>query len=142
MKSFKSGKQRRAEMRAARQRRQTRLASRDARAASPVPCRPTGCVTVDPARLRPNNSYGVADFVARGYYRDIAFRCIDCGAEGVWTAERQRWWYEVAGGDIFTTARRCAHCRAVERQRKEAARQSALAGYLRKLAALAAGHRG
>ena len=141
MKSFKSGKQRRAEMRAARQRRQTRQASREALAASPAPWRPTACVMVDPSRLRPNNSYGVAGFVARGYYRDLAFRCIDCGAEGVWTAERQRWWYEVAGGDVFTTARRCAHCRAVERQRKAAARHSALAGRLRQLAALVAGHR-
>lgn len=141
MKSFKSGKQRRAEMRAARQRRQTRQASREPLAACPAPWHPTGCVAVDPSRLRPNNSYGVADFVAPGYYRDIAFRCIDCGAQGVWTAERQRWWYEVAGGDVFTTARRCAHCRAVERQRKEAARQSALAGQLRKLAKVA-GHRG
>lgn len=142
MKSFKSGKQRRAEMRAARQRRQTRLASRETLAASPVAWLPTACVMVDPSRLRPNNSYSVADFMARGYYRDIAFRCIDCGAEGVWTAERQRWWYEVAGGDIFTTARRCARCRAVERQRKAAARHSALAGRLSQLAALAADHRG
>ncbi|HXE39679.1 MAG TPA: zinc-ribbon domain containing protein [Azonexus sp.] len=141
MKRFKSGKQRRAELRAARQRRQMRLASREVQAASPAPWRPTACVAVDPSRLRPNNSYSEPDFVARGYYRDLAFRCIDCGAEGVWTAERQRWWYEVAGGDVFTTARRCAHCRAVERQRKEAARQSALAGRLRQLAKLA-GHRG
>lgn len=139
MKSFKSGKQRRAEIQAARQRRQTSLASREAVAANPAPGRPTACVMVDPSRLRPNNSYSVADFVARGYYRDLAFRCVDCGAEGVWTAERQRWWYEVAGGDIFTTARRCAHCRAVERQRKAAARHSALAGWLRKQAAA---HRG
>lgn len=144
MKNFKSGKQRRAEMRAARQRRQTRRASRSATAEGLVApaCGPTACVAVDPSCLRPNNSYSVADFVQRGFYRDIAFRCIDCGAEGVWTAERQRWWYEVAGGDIFTTARRCAHCRAIERQRKEAARQSALAGKLHKLAALAAGHQG
>ena len=140
MKSSKSGKQRRAEMRAARQRRLTRQASREARAASPAPWRPSAGVAVDPSRLRPNNSYSVADFVARGYYRDLAFRCIDCGADGVWTAERQRWWYELAAGDIFTTARRCAHCRAVERQRKAAARQSALAGRLRQLAKLA-GHR-
>ena len=139
MKSFKSGKRRRAEMRAARQHRQVRQASREALAASPAPW---ACVAVDPSRLRPNNSYSVADFVARGYYRDIAFRCIDCGAEGVWTAERQRWWYEVAGGDVFTTARRCAHCRGVERQRKAAARNSTLAGLLRQLAGLAAGHRG
>ena len=144
MKSFKSGKQRRAEMRAARQRRQTRRASLAPTTGSlgAPACGQTGCVAVDPSRLRPNNSYSVADFVQDGFYRDIAFRCVDCGAEGVWTAERQRWWYEVAGGDIFTTARRCARCRAVERQRKEAARQSALAGRLRKLAALAAGDQG
>jgi hypothetical protein len=144
MKRFKSGKQRRAELRAARERRQNRRSS----PALPVPGatlmagRAMGIVPVDPTRLQPNNSYSVADFMQRGFYQDMAFRCIDCGADGVWTAERQRWWYEMAGGDIFTTARRCAHCRAVERQRKEAARQSALAGKLRKLAALAAGHHG
>jgi hypothetical protein len=112
MKRFKSGKQRRAELRAARQRRQMRLASREVQAASPAPWRPTACVAVDPSRLRPNNSYSEPDFVARGYYRDLAFRCIDCGAEGVWTAERQRWWYEVAGGDVFTTAKRAGRAAA------------------------------
>jgi hypothetical protein len=140
MKAFKSGKQRRDELRAARQRRQQRRV--ELLAASASPAMPaglaTGHVPVDPARLQPNNSYGQPDFLCRGFYQDIAFRCIDCGAECVWAAERQRWWYEVAGGDIYTTARRCAPCRAAERQRKAEAWQRSLEGRLRKLVALAA----
>jgi ribosomal protein S27AE len=87
---------------------------------------------VTPSLLRPNNSYAAPEFVRRGYYEDVAFRCIDCGAEGVWFAERQRWWYEVAGGDVFTTARRCPACRANKRLRTDQARQTHLAGLLRK----------
>ncbi len=139
MKAFKSGKQRRVELLAARERRQQRRLRQAKACLSPAVTRfPAAWVPVDVARLQPNNSYGQPDFVWRGFYRDIAFRCIDCGAESVWTAERQRWWYEVAGGSLYTTARRCAHCRAVERQRKAEARRRSLDGWLRKLAALAA----
>ncbi|MBS1160607.1 MAG: hypothetical protein H6R15_3026 [Proteobacteria bacterium] len=138
MKAFKSGKQRRVELLAARERRRQRR-SRQAKAdASPAVKRcPAACVPVDPARLQPYNSYDVPDFVWRGYYVDLAFRCRDCGAEGVWTAERQRWWYELAGGDVYTTACRCAPCRAKARQRKTEARQRSLPGWLDKQAARA-----
>jgi Probable zinc-ribbon domain len=62
------------------------------------------------------------------YYEDITFTCMDCGAVGVWTAARQKWWYEVAGGDIQTTARRCKACRAKERARRDEARRVHLDG--------------
>lgn len=130
---MKSGKQRRAEICAARQRKRQRRAAA-ALALPPHALRPRGMTPVSPALLRPNNSYDVPDFVRRGYYEDLVFRCIDCGAEGLWTAERQRWWYEVAQGDVFTTARRCATCRARERARKEAARRAQREGLLRKAA--------
>lgn len=138
MKAFKSGKQRRTELRAARERRQQRRARQEARPLPVAKRFPEAWVPVDAARLKPTNSYGQPDFAWRGFYRDIAFRCIDCGAECVWTAQRQRWWYEVAGGDVYSTARRCAHCRDIERRRKAEARQRSLAGRLRKLATLAA----
>lgn len=139
MKAFKSGKQRRVELRAARERRQQRRLRQATVSVAPVLKRfPEAWVPVDNARLKPNNSYGQPDFVWRGFYRNIEFRCVDCSAECVWTAERQRWWYEVAGGDLYTTARRCAHCRDVERQRKADARQRSLEGRLRKLATLSA----
>jgi hypothetical protein len=138
MKAFKSGKQRRVELLAARERRQQRRLRQAKASEAPALKRfPAAWVPVDPARLQPNNSYGAPDFVWRGYYVDLAFRCRDCGAEAVWKAERQRWWYEVAGGGVYTTARRCAHCRAVERQRKAEAYQRSLEGMLRKLVALA-----
>ena len=92
MKAFKSGKQRRVELLAARERRQQRRLRQAKANASPALKRcPTAWVPVDTARLQPNNSYGAPDFVGRGYYVDLAFRCGDCGAEAVWTAERQRW---------------------------------------------------
>jgi hypothetical protein len=132
MKTIKSGKQRRAEIVAARLRRQTRRHAACVLQAASL--RPPHTAPVERAALRPHNSYGEPDFVTRGYYQDLAFRCVDCGAEGVWTAERQKWWYEVAQGEVFTTARRCAACRARERLRREIARQVHQAGLLRKAA--------
>lgn len=130
MKTIKSGKQRRAEIVAARLRRQARRRAVCVR--QTLSLRPPHTAPVELSRLRPYNSYGDPDFVTRSYYQDLPFRCIDCSAEGVWTAERQKWWYEVAQGDVFTTARRCAICRARERLRKEIARQVQQAGLLRK----------
>ncbi|MEW5788810.1 MAG: zinc-ribbon domain containing protein [Pseudomonadota bacterium] len=130
MKTYKSGKQRRAEIKAARLSKQHRASHR----VDGFRVRPEGTEPVNPARLRPNNSYGVPDFVWRGYYKDMAFRCVDCGVEQVWTAQRQRWWYEVAQGDVYSTARRCAPCRLKERQRKEDARRAWREGLERKAA--------
>jgi hypothetical protein len=134
---FKSGKQRRTEIRAGRLRKQARRAAAVRAQAIRAP-RPPGTAPVAPERLRPCNCYGAPAFVARGYYEDLEFRCVDCGKEGVWFAERQRWWYEVAQGEVFATARRCAACRARERERKTAARQAQREGMLRKAARQAA----
>lgn len=67
-------------------------------------------------------------FLMRGYYRDEAFCCTDCGVEGVWTAKQQKWWYEVAKGGIFTKANRCRACRRRERMRVAEARKVHLEG--------------
>ncbi|WLD14561.1 zinc-ribbon domain containing protein [Planctellipticum variicoloris] len=56
--------------------------------------------------------------VERGYYLDQPFTCVDCGKDEVWTATQQKWWYEVAKGDVFTTARRCRICRRRDRERR------------------------
>jgi putative zinc ribbon protein len=130
MKTIKSGKRRRAEIVAARKRRQARRSAVGVLQA--ISLRPPRTAPVERAALRPHNSYGEPGFVTRGYYQDLAFRCVDCGAEGVWTAERQKWWYEVVKGEVFTTARRCAACRDHERARKIIARQVHQAGLLRK----------
>ena len=57
------------------------------------------------------------------YYENKAFTCMDCGSQEVWTAKQQKWWYEVAGGEIETTAIRCRKCRRKERDRKAKARE-------------------
>jgi hypothetical protein len=66
-------------------------------------------------------------------YRDLSSVCRDCGKEEVWTARQQMWWYEVAGGEIETTAVRCRACRAKERRRKQAAREAHLDGIRKKI---------
>ena len=71
------------------------------------------------------------------YYPDKIFYCRDCGWKCVWTAENQKWWYEVMRGFIETTAIRCRACRIKERERKAQARRLSEEGRRRKLARLA-----
>ena len=67
-------------------------------------------IPVNPAELAPYN-YDSPDFVARGFYADRPFVCEKCGEPQVWTAEQQKWWYEVAKGSIYSIAKRCRACR-------------------------------
>ncbi|WP_238945951.1 zinc-ribbon domain containing protein [Vandammella animalimorsus] len=39
------------------------------------------------------------------------FTCCRCGAQEVWTAKQQKWWYEVAHGPIYSGAKHCRACR-------------------------------
>src|SRR6185295_3087039 len=91
---MKSGKQRRLEIVA----RRKKLAVKRRAIATAVELRntPSRMVPVNEELLAPNNSYGAPAFVTRGYYVDIAFRCVDCGKEEVWTGSQQKWWYEIA----------------------------------------------
>jgi len=73
------------------------------------------CARVNHERLRPDNSYSTPDFVLRGYYLDRPFTCKDCGKPEVWSGTQQKWWYEVAGGGVWTMATRCRACRRRER---------------------------
>src|SRR5688572_6639444 len=68
-------------------------------------------VAVDQSALAPYNSYGFPGFVERGYYVDKPFTCQSCGAEEVWTAKQQKWWYEMAKGSVYSAARLCLACR-------------------------------
>ncbi|WP_337173599.1 zinc-ribbon domain containing protein [Paludisphaera sp.] len=77
-----------------------------------------GAAPVDPSAIGPCNSYGPPAFIPRGYYVDIPFTCAACGSEEVWTAERQKWWYEVARGSVFSRASRCRSCRREEREHR------------------------
>ena len=81
-----------------------------------------GQVLVNPANLRPTNSYGTPDFVQREFYVDRAFQCKDCGISQIWTATQQKWWYESAKGDVWTVAVRSRPCRRRERERVAVAR--------------------
>ncbi|HMW18810.1 MAG TPA: zinc-ribbon domain containing protein [Accumulibacter sp.] len=137
MEGYKSGKQRRAEIKAAR-----RVHRMAARVASRVVVLPPGrVVPVDYSRLMANNHDGLSAFALRGYYIDRPFSCQDCGAPCVWSAEQQRWWYETIGGSPHAIAKRCRPRRQRERQRKELARQVSQAGRLEKQARLVAAAR-
>ena len=105
MEGYRSGKQRRAEIKSARRVRRLEARKRCAMMAL-VPIGPV--VRVDYNKLMASNSYGLSEFAQRGYYVDRAFSCCDCGAECVWTAEQQRWWYETLGGSGNTPSpKRC-----------------------------------
>ncbi len=119
---MKSNKQRRQEIKAQRLRRAERQLQIRRVNARPVN-RTVDTEPVTSTRLRSNNSYGIPDFVQRGYYQDRPFRCKDCGVEEIWTAAQQRWWYEEAQGDVWTVAVRCRACRQAERTRKAEARR-------------------
>lgn len=81
-------------------------------------------VKADKSQLLHNNTYGLLP----DFYLDKAFTCRDCGNEEVWTAKQQKWWYEVAKGNINSTAVRCRSCRKKEQARKAEARKIHLQG--------------
>ena len=127
---MKSGKQRRREIIS---RRRNKLAVKRARANAVDPrATPYRFIPVNEELLAPNNSYGAPDFVRRGYYLDRLFRCFDCGKEEVWTGTQQKWWYEVAKGFVYSSAKRCRACRRKERDRSAEARRVHLEGVARK----------
>jgi hypothetical protein len=92
-------------------------------------------VAVNPANLGPNRSVGCPDFLRRGSYVDMPFRCGKCGTSQVWTAYQQKWWYEAVKGDMWAIAVLCRPCRLKKRRRKQMAREMCLAGMAAKKAA-------
>ncbi len=133
----KSGRQWRAELQAKRQDRAAKQAAEKAvqeareREALLAAKRRSG-VAVNVEKLAPSNSYGVPEFVERGYYEDVEFVCQKCGREETWTATQQKWWYEVAKGYVYSTAKLCRVCRRRERERRAEARRVHLEGLARK----------
>ncbi|HQR06779.1 MAG TPA: zinc-ribbon domain containing protein [Gemmatales bacterium] len=130
---MKSGKQRRLELDA---RKKARLAKsmtvKKVAARTTLEQEQLRGVQVNREALAAHNSYNEPDFVNRGFYSDQPFQCVDCGKSEVWTAGQQKWWYEVAKGDVFTTVRRCRPCRSRESQRRTEARRIHLEGLARK----------
>jgi hypothetical protein len=129
---MKSNKQRRAELKQSRLKQSERDESAAREAAREREKDSRGSAPVNRAALAPHNSYFDPDFAARGYYLDQPFTCVDCGKDEVWTATQQKWWYEVAKGDVFTTARRCRICRRRDRERRTESRRVHLEGIARK----------
>ena len=68
---------------------------------------PPGSVLANHAELSHNNTYSPLP----RFYVDQVVVCRNCGAEEVWSANRQKWWYEVAKGNINTLAVLCRKCR-------------------------------
>jgi hypothetical protein len=139
---MKSGKQRRIELKAKKQARQTQLANQHLAArkatreaenlATSELARSHGGVIVDITSLAPNNSYDEPDFVKRRYYLDRPFTCAGCNSKEIWTAVQQKWWYEVAKGSLYTTAKFCRSCRHQEQSRRALARKIHLEGIANK----------
>jgi hypothetical protein len=84
--------------------------------------------------LAASNSYGEPEFAVRGYYVDVLFKCCDCDKQEIWRATQQKWWYEVARGNVESRAVRCNACRRIERARSAEARRASLEGLARKRA--------
>jgi hypothetical protein len=74
---------------------------------------PEGAIAADPTKQSPP-SVGFRPL----YYLDRPFTCKDCGKEEIWTAEQQKWYYEVARGSIYGQAIRCRVCRRKHRAQK------------------------
>ncbi|CAN7584387.1 zinc-ribbon domain containing protein [Variovorax paradoxus] len=109
---MKSNKQRRSEIKAHRLERAARRLAEQRLPAGARPVSGAGLVVADTALLAAhNNTYGPLPT----FYVDKAFTCRDCGADEVWTAKQQKWWYEVALGNINSTAVRCRACRLARR---------------------------
>ena len=138
---MKSGKQRRAEIKQNRAGKKAAIAAAGLRASAALEAkararRLRGQVLVNPASLQSTNSYSTPDFVLREFYVDRSFSCKDCAKPQVWTATQQKWWYEVARGDVWTVAIRCKPCRRRERERVEQARRVRQVGMVKKRARL------
>jgi hypothetical protein len=131
---MKSGKQRRAEIKARRIEQAKLMRGMGARALSGKV--PAGAVASDPSKLT-HNFFCTAP---PAFYVDRAFRCRDCGSDELWTAKQQKWWYEEAKGHIDSTAVRCKPCRRLEQARKADARRISEDGLRRKFEAKNSGH--
>jgi hypothetical protein len=126
---MKSGKQRRSELKARKQSRQTEVvdrenavleADRQSILASKIA---NGEPIVDLTALAPHYIYDVPDFVKLGYYLDLAFNCARCNSPEIWRAAQQKWWYEEVKGDVWSIAKYCRTCRRIERERRDEARR-------------------
>ena len=90
---------------------------------------PKEALKADHTQLDHNSIYDLLPL----FYIDKEFVCKDCGSIELWTAKQQKWWYEIAKGNINSTAVRCRSCRKAERERKAEARRVHLEGINKKI---------
>ena len=105
---MKSNKQRRAEIKQLRLERAARLAKQPLVDGVRVAGR-------EPANAARLGHVDITYAPLPKYYVDVAFQCCDCGAQEVWTAKQQKWWYEVRQAHVDSTAVRCLPCRRKRR---------------------------
>ncbi len=122
---MKSCKQRRLEIK---KKRLDRAKKKNHLVCSDALYRPLNSVDANRDELTHNNTYGPLPL----FYVDMPFACRDCGSDELWTAKQQKWWYEVAKGDINAIAIRCRKCRKQEQQRKAEARKVHVDGLAKK----------
>ncbi len=67
---------------------------------------PQNAILANHEELKHNNTCGLPE-----YYVDVLYTCCDCGSKEIWTAKQQKWWYEIAKGNIDSCAIRCYGCR-------------------------------
>jgi len=127
---MKSAKQKRTEVMIKREKRSRKKSEKLAKAdtTARLAKRPINVVAANVEALAHNNTYGPLPL----FYVDKPFVCRDCDKAEVWTAAQQKWWYEVAKGDINSTAVRCRACRRKEQQRRAEARRVHMEGLAKK----------
>jgi hypothetical protein len=131
----KSNRQRRKEFDATRISKRAKEAERLARKIAKARAKELeGKLLVNTSLLNRTGSYNTPKFVERGYYLDEPSACVDCGKADVWTAAQQKWWYEIAKGDVWKTARRCLPCRRRLRAWKKESQRIAEVGRARRAA--------
>ena len=128
---MKSAKQKRTEIRIKREKRFRKKSEKLAKAdtTAKLAKRPINVVAANVEALVHNNTHGPLPL----FYVDKPFVCRDCGKTEVWTATQQKWWYEVAKGNVESRAKLCSSCRRVERERRAEARRVHLEGMAEKL---------
>jgi len=108
---MKSNKQRRLEIKAKRLKRAKKLLKLDTKYQLKVLPQ---VVLANHEELKHNNTCGPLP----EYYVDVSYTCCDCGSKEIWTAKQQKWWYEIAKGNIDSRAVRCYGCRKKIRDAK------------------------
>ena len=112
---MKSNKQRRLEIKAKRLKKKEELTFGSKKLIQQLSL---ASVDADPSKLTHNFYYTLLGSPLFKYC-DKPFKCRACGKLEIWTAVKQKWWYETAKGLLDSTAVYCKTCRVKRREEKE-----------------------